>query len=190
LIWIVEVAQEDDAIVAGLRSGDATAFDAAYARYRARLYAFLARLGRDRVLAEDLLQETWLRLARHATRLEVGTELGAWLFTVARNLWVSHRRWRVVDAARLRALAGRAGGGATPDTPFEIAAAAETERRVERAIGALAPAHREVLLLVAVEHFTPAEAARIVGATPETVRQRLARARAMIARQLAEEGPL
>ena len=70
----------------GLRRGDAAAFDRVYARYRDRIYRFLRRLtGGDRPLADDLFQETFLKLARHAFRLRDDTDLAAWLYTVARN---------------------------------------------------------------------------------------------------------
>lgn len=177
---------DDTEIVRGLRRAEAAAFDAAYARYRARLFSFLARMTGRRSVAEELLQETWLRLAEHATDLAEDTSLRAWLFTVARNLAASHLRWRLLDALRLP-LGGRF--VATPASPFDLASAAESERRVEAAVAALPPAQREALLLVAGERLEPAEAARIAGVSPETLRQRLSRARAAVAAALDERGP-
>ena len=52
-------------LVARLRAGDPGAFDEVYDAYRPRVFAFLLRMTRNRALAEDLLDETWLRLARH-----------------------------------------------------------------------------------------------------------------------------
>ena len=84
---------DDEAeLVARLRSGDAEAFDAIYDEYRPRIFGFLLRLSRRRTVAEDLLDETFLRLVRHAPALRTDTNLGAWLFTVARNLYWSYRR--------------------------------------------------------------------------------------------------
>ena len=90
-----------------LRKGDAAAFDDVYAEFNTRLFTFLVRLSRRRDVAEDLLEETWLRLVKHAHRLRPDTRLGAWLFTVARNLHVSYTRSRVLEgsaAASLMAL--------------------------------------------------------------------------------------
>lgn len=175
----------DEQLLVGLRAGDAAAFDLAYARYRAPLYSFLVRLAGKRWLAEELLQETWLRLARSATELAEGTQLRPWLFTVARNLFVSHRRWTLLDADRLRQL------GVLPQergpSPFEEVAANETQARLERALAALPLAQREVLLLVAVERLEPSEAALVLGIKPEAVRQRLARARVMLSERLERE---
>lgn len=175
---------EDRQRVARLRAGQAAAFDEVYQAYRPRLFSFLARLTGQPALAEDLLQETFLRLARSAPSLAADTRLGAWLFTVARNLFISHQRWALLDVARLaehRLFAMLR--GAEP-TPFALAAANQTQQRLELAVAALPMAHREVLLLVAVERLTPTEAAGVLGLEPATVRKRLSRARAMIAPQL------
>lgn len=173
----------EDEIVSGLRAGDARAFDRAHARYRAPLYSFLLRLSGRRWLAEDLLQETWLRLARSALDLAPEVELRPWLFTVARNLYVSYRRWALLDADRLRELGLLPAGQS--ESPFEHVAANETERRLERALLALPLDYREVLLLVAVERLQPREAAAVVGIGPDALRQRLARARSMLSERLA-----
>ncbi|MBW2465255.1 MAG: sigma-70 family RNA polymerase sigma factor, partial [Deltaproteobacteria bacterium] len=95
---------DDTRLVAALRRGDREAFDAIYDRYRPRVFAFLGRLSGDRVLAEDLLQETFVRLARRAPDLDAATRLRPWLFTVARNLFLDHRRWVILDFDRLRDL--------------------------------------------------------------------------------------
>ena len=81
-------------LVAALRAGEPAAFDAVYDAFNARLYNFLARLANRRDVAEDLLEETWLRLVVHALRLQPDTRLGPWLFTVARNLHASNCRSR------------------------------------------------------------------------------------------------
>jgi RNA polymerase sigma-70 factor (ECF subfamily) len=185
-------------IVQGLRRGDRAAFDAAYARYRGRLYAFLLRLSGRRDVAEDLFQETWLKLARSAHRLAEDTDLGAWLFAVARNAWVSHRRWTVLDVSRLMALGdeSRPALHAVPAGP-DLEARTDAARRLaelETALAELSPKLREVVLLVGIEGFDPDRAAAILGIRPDALRQRLARARAQLAARLdpmhsAEEAP-
>ena len=56
-------------LVERLRVGDPDAFDVVHAAFNGRLYNFLARLSNRREVAEDLLEETWLRLVVHARRL-------------------------------------------------------------------------------------------------------------------------
>lgn len=172
------VHSSDSEIIAALARGETRAFDEAYARLRAPVYAFLVRLTGKVALAEDLMQETWLRLARAAPELPPHTELRPWLFTVARNLYRSHRRWAAIDTERLREF----GLLPTPASasPFEALAADGTERALEGAIARLPLDQREVLLLCGVSGFDPAQAARMLGVTPEAARQRLARARARL----------
>jgi RNA polymerase sigma-70 factor (ECF subfamily) len=172
------------ALVGRLRDGDAAAFDAVYEEYRSRLYSFLARLSRSRDVAEDLAEETWLRLVSSGGRLRADTRLGPWLFTVARNLYYSYCRSRALSEAASDGLIGLWPGGSPRPSPFEETAARELERRVERGLAALPAKHREALLLVAAEGLTPAEAAGICGLTPEAFRQRLSRARAALEREL------
>jgi RNA polymerase sigma-70 factor (ECF subfamily) len=168
------------ALVGRLRDGDAAAFDAVYEEYRARIYSFLARLSRSRDVAEDLAEETWLRLVASSGRLQPDTRLGPWLFTVARNLYYSYCRSRALSEAASDGLIGLWPGGSPRPSPFEETAARELERHVERALAALSANHREALLLVAVEAMTPSEAAGVCGLTPEAFRQRLSRARAAL----------
>jgi RNA polymerase sigma-70 factor (ECF subfamily) len=169
------------ALVAGLRRGDTAAFDQVYDLYRPRLFAFLLRLSRRRTVAEDLLDETWLRLVRHAGSLRADTRLAAWLFTVARNLYWTYRRSAVTEEAAASELLTLWPARDSWPSPFDLASAGELERRVERALATLSPQHREVLLLVGYEGLTPTEAAAVCEVTPEAMRQRLSRARAALA---------
>lgn len=176
--------ETEAALVGRLRKGDPDAFDEIYREYHDRLYNFLARLSRRRDVAEDLLEETWLRLAAHAQRLQESTRLGPWLYTVARNLYYSYCRSRALDDSCAGGLIGLWPTGTPYPSPFEEAAARELERRVERALAALPAPYREALLLVGVEGLSPSEAAEVCGLTPEALRQRLSRARAMLNQQL------
>ena len=178
----------DVALVARLRAGDHDAFDEVYDRFNARLFSFLARLARNRDVAEDLLEETWLRLVSKTATLRDDTRLGPWLFTVARNLYVSYCRSRLLEASHAGDLIGLWPFGPPPTSPFEDTAASETERRIEAALASLPATCREALLLVGVEGLEPADAAAVCGVTPEAFRQRLHRARALLARELARAG--
>lgn len=176
------------ALVARLRAGDAAAFDAVHQAFNTRLFSFLARLAQSRDLAEDLLEETWLRLVAYAPALRTDTRLGPWLFTVARNLYASYCRARLVEQSHAGSLIGLwPGGGAPRSSPFEILAAGETERCIEAALATLPVACREALLLVAIEGLSTAEAAGVCGISSDALRQRVSRARALMTRRLAAD---
>ena len=172
-------------LVRQARAGDTAAFDAVHALFDTRLFGFLARLTGNRDVAQDLLEETWLRFVAHADRLHPDTRLGPWLFAVARNLHVSYCRSRAVELSH--AEAGIALWPAiAPASPFEHAAGQEFERRLEAAIASLPVLLRDVLLIVGIEGLRPAEAAQVCGISPEALRQRLKRARALLQHRLGE----
>jgi len=165
-------------LVERLREGDPAAFDSIHAEYNARLLNFLSRLCRRRDVAEDLLEETWLRLVTHGSRLSEDTRIGPWLFTVARNLYVSKCRSRSFEDSQPGDLLSL--WPAADASPFDEAAARQLEERLEAALAELPPTYREVLQLVSAEGMRPAQAAEVCGITPEAMRQRLRRARAML----------
>jgi RNA polymerase sigma-70 factor (ECF subfamily) len=175
------------ALVARLRAGDMAAFDAVLEHFHTPLFNFLARLSRRRDLAEDLVEETWLRLVARAPLLREDTRLGPWLFTVARNLYASYCRSRLVEDSHLATLIGLWPCGTPQPSPFESTAATESERRVEAALAALPILYREALLLVGVQGLSIAEACEVCGVSAEAMRQRVSRARALLARRLDED---
>ncbi len=175
-------------LVARLKRADGAAFDQVYAAFNPRLFNLLARLSRRRDVAEDLLEETWLRVVAHAHRLRDDTRLAPWLFAIARNLYASYCRSRFLDYDLMAGLHLWPVPCPEP-SPFETAAAGELQQRVEAALATLPGIYREALLLVAVEGLTPAEAAAVCGVTPETMRQRLSRARGMLAKRLDASRP-
>ena len=175
------------ALVERLRHGDVDAFDDVYAAFNTRLFTFLLRLSRHRDVAEDLLEETWLRLVKHARRLRADTRLGPWLFTVARNLHVSYNRSRMLEDSATASLIALWPFSPPRSSPFEAAAATELERRIERALAAMPVAAREVLLLVGVAGLDPSDAADVCGITPEALRQRLHRARETLSKALEHD---
>lgn len=182
----MSAGDSDAPLVARLIEGDKAAFDSVYDRYRARIYSFLVRLTKDRTLSEDLLQETFVRLARHSPKLLADTNLAAWLYRVARNLFISHRRWQLVDTNRLAEARLFAQLRPPPVTPFALHAASETQLRLEAALSALPLRYREVILLLLVEGLDHAQASEVLEIERATLRQRLKRGRDMLAKALQE----
>src|SRR5215469_4602438 len=150
------------ALVNRLREGDVTAFDDIYDAFNRRLLSFLTRMAKNRSVAEDLLEETWLRLVSASEKLDADTRLGPWLFTVARNQYVSYCRSRAREHSSTPDLFLLWPGG-LPQTPFEVASKNEFAHHLEAAIASLPPMYREALLLVAVERLRPTDAARVCG---------------------------
>jgi len=173
-------------LVRRLREADTAAFDHIYDAFNARLFRFLARLSGSRDIAEDLVEETWLRLVSASGALAPDTHLAAWLFTVARNLYVSYCRSRGREQSWTSDLLLLWPDRLSP-SPFDSAASNESETRLKAALAALPVKYREALLLVGVEGLRPAEAAAVCGISPEAFRQRLSRARAILSEKWRQE---
>jgi RNA polymerase sigma factor (sigma-70 family) len=167
-----------------LRSGEEAAFRQIYRAYRPRLYTFLCRLSGRPDVAEDLLQEVWLRLASRPPEPRSGLTLAPWLFRVARNVFVSHLRNRGREPGRTGELGILEFSASSGPGPLEALAEKETVQRLERALGRLPLADRETLLLVAGGGLAPHEAAGALDIRPDAFRQRLARARGRLADML------
>ena len=166
-------AADEGALVERLRRGDRLAFRELYARFAQPSFGFLLRLCGRRDQAEDLHQETWLAVARHAVRLAPDSDLAAWIFTIARNQFRSAHR----SAGRTPA--------AHVEPPVVEAHDDPAAHDLERALRALPDTHREILLLVGVEGLALERAAAVLALRPDAARQRLARARAALAEGLA-----
>jgi RNA polymerase sigma-70 factor (ECF subfamily) len=175
-------------LVRGMRAGDMAAFDDVYGMFNIRLYNFLRRLSKCADVAEDLLEETWLRFVSSGATLHPDTRLEPWLFTVARNLFVSYCRSRSREQSYTSDVL------LWPDerspSPLETTLSHELQGGIEAALAALPTKYREALLLVAVEQMRPAEAAAVCGIAPDAFRQRLSRARAQISSELKSSGLL
>jgi RNA polymerase sigma-70 factor (ECF subfamily) len=172
-------------IVDGLRRGEAAALDRAFHLYKDRLFAFLVRLDGRRDAAEDLLQETFVALARHAPRLQPDTDLAAWLFAVARNAFRASLRRRGVAERALAAIAE----DPAPSDPERAMVAGFELSRLGRELAALPAPHREVLLLVVEGDLSGEQAAAVLSISPAAFRKRLERARAELLRRLDAAPP-
>ncbi|ACL59695.1 RNA polymerase, sigma-24 subunit, ECF subfamily [Methylobacterium nodulans ORS 2060] len=148
------------------------------------LRAFAVSLTANLAQADDLVQETLLRAWQNQHRFEAGTNLKAWLFTILRNQFYSHarkRRREVEDSD------GSAAGQliARPDQEDGLEL-----REVWARLNELPPVQREALLLIATQGLTYEAAADLMGCQVGTVKSRVNRARAALARALGYDGRL
>jgi RNA polymerase sigma-70 factor (ECF subfamily) len=171
---------DEDRRLAGrvLDHGDEAAFRDLYRRHSGRVYAVLLRLcGGDRALADDLLQDTWLRAATGLPRFRWDSSLLTWLRGIAANCWREHMRAR---------------RGTEPfDETIHAVPAAPAPRAepidVERALASLAPGYRAVLVLHDIEGLTHEEIGGVLGVTAGTSRAQLFHARRAMRAHLSGE---
>jgi len=167
-------AERNDAdalLVARIRSGDEDAFETMMARYQAPLFRYLRGLVGDHDLANDLLQETFLRAYRAIDNLEDPGLLRSWLYRIAHNQAISAlRRRRLINWLPLAF-----GQHISAPAPERIALEAA---RVEAALARVPAQQRAPLLLHLVAGFSYAEVAALLQVSEGTVRMRISRGRA------------
>jgi RNA polymerase sigma-70 factor (ECF subfamily) len=148
------------------------------------LYGFALSLSHDRSVAQDLVQETYLRAFAAPHRASPGENLRGWLFTILHNVWrneVRRRKPAALEDAPALALGLVAPGGDALDRLSRN----ESRERLLQAMAALPESFREVIVLRCVEGFSYRDLASILGCPAGTVMSRLARARALLRRSLA-----
>jgi RNA polymerase sigma-70 factor (ECF subfamily) len=156
-----------DLVHAFLRGRGESEFRALYRRHTPTLYRMACRLaGPSR--ADDILQETWCRAARNVGKFEWRSTLSTWLTGIL--IRCCRETWR--DESDIRSLPVEE----TVDEP-EVEVSPERMLDLERALEALPPGYREVLVLHDVEGFTHEEIARSLNVVPGTSKSQLARAR-------------
>ncbi len=159
--------------------GDRDAFDAVFERYRDDVFAFLLRMVLDRLAAEDLLQETFMRVFREAARYDPCRPLQPWIFRIARNLAVDHLRsrgrWRPQSLVGADDAAIDVEDDAT--SPVDEAAAREREALLHEGLGRLRPSQREIIVLIDLEGKRYEEVAELLGISVKAVGARLRKAR-------------
>jgi RNA polymerase sigma-70 factor (ECF subfamily) len=153
--------ESDEELMAGVARGEARALGSLVERHGARLHAHLARMTGSIDDADDLLQETWVRVARSARTYEPGRAVRPWLFGVATNL--------ARDLGRRRAVRARA-VLAPPDPP---GAAAMERIALRERVARLPERLRQVVLLRFYEDLGEAEMAEALGIPRGTVKSRL-----------------
>ncbi len=174
-------AQQDEnrAIARGLKRQDGRLLDQLIVDYQHRLLRYLLYLTSSREMAEDLFQETWIRVLQRGSQYNGTARFDTWLFTIARNLVIDLRRKRTMVS--LDALCEGNGeerpfeAPAADPTPLEVYQLRENSVRVAEALLTLEPLQREVLVLRFHEELSLDEIAQVTRAPLSTVKSRLYR---------------
>jgi RNA polymerase sigma-70 factor, ECF subfamily len=177
--------ETDEQLMHAYRAGDARAFEVLLERHERKVWGFLRRSVGDAILAEDLLQEVFLRVIKARAEWKGEAKFTTWVYAIARNLCVDHARRAVHRDARSLDAPARAGGDdENPETLYDrvqsggrdaegLASDGQVRARVDAAVAALPPDQREVFLLREVMDMPFAEIAVVVGAPEPTVKSRM-----------------
>jgi RNA polymerase sigma-70 factor (ECF subfamily) len=168
--------------MAQYQKGDARAFEVLLRRHEKPVYNFVYRMTGNRAAAEDLLQETFLRVIRHAKEFEGRARFSTWVYTIARNLChdqgrrMKFRRHASLDEPLSREQDGAARVefvAADAPTPHDEAVAKGLLARLEVALATLSKDQREVFLMREKLGLPFKEIAAVVGAPENTIKTRM-----------------
>jgi len=181
---------ETATIARGLREGDMELLADLVERSQRRLVRYLLYLIGRRDYAEDIAQETWIRVLQRGSQYNGRQRFDLWLFAIARNLAIDYLRQKrkAVQTASLpddrdEILLVSSSG----PSPFEAAARSEDATRLAGQLQILSPLYREALLLRFQEDLSLAEIAQVLGTPVTTVTSRIYRGLAAL-RSAFEEG--
>jgi RNA polymerase sigma-70 factor, ECF subfamily len=190
------LAELDDAeLAAASLDGEARAFTVLADRYHARLLNFIHRMIGDRERAEDLVQETFVRVHRHLARYDQNRKFSTWAYTIAGNLAKNELRNRSRNPMVLFQTIRR--NWEADHRPLEwednryrpddLYRKRDLKEKVEQAVSELPEHHRVVFVLRELEGKTYEEISEITGVNLGTVKSRLNRARNSFAQLIAPQ---
>jgi RNA polymerase sigma-70 factor (ECF subfamily) len=166
----------DARLIEEVRQGDHSAFEHLVRRYENRLMGVLLRFVRDRELARDLAQETFLRVYERLDQFDPSRRFGPWLFRIGVNLsldYLRKRRRRIWPSLFSDSRAEKGPDPAVVDPRESL----DLEQEVRRVLESIPEKYRTVLILRDLENFSTSEIAAILHRKEATIRWRLAEAR-------------
>jgi len=190
-LTLAEQSRAENTLIAeGLRRHDPELLDRLIVQYQHRLLRYLLFLTGNRDLAEDLFQETWMRVLVRGSQYNGAARFDTWLFTIARNLLIDLRRKRTMASLEeMCEVDGEDRAYEIPSeepTPLDLYQVRENGQRVAAALLTLDPLHREVLVLRFHEELSLEEIAQVTRAPLSTVKSRLYRGLAALKPRIEE----
>jgi len=167
--------------------GEDTAFDELARGLIPRLRAFLLRLSGSQALADDLTQETLLRIHRARGSFARGSAVVPWALAIARNCFISHARAKKTRLSRSAIDVSTIEVATGPDANAEAKLAAQQSALiVNQALAAMPVANREAFVLIRYEGLSVATAAQLVGISEGALKLRAFRAYEILRAALSE----
>lgn len=176
----------DEALMARYQGGDAGALATLVRRHKTTLYNFILRQVRHPMVAEDLVQDVFVRIVHRAGEYKHEARFSTWVYAIARNISIDHLRKMALrrhpsldqpssaDATeRGQTLGERTADGRPSASVDRAAIGGELGVRITRAVEELPPDQREVFLLRQLAQIPFREIADIVGASENTVKSRM-----------------
>jgi RNA polymerase sigma-70 factor (ECF subfamily) len=184
----------DQEIVALARQGREAAYRELIGRYQRPVFSLIYRLVRDREKAEDLAQETFIKVLNAIERYDPSYKFSSWIFKIAHNTSLDHLRKKEPETLSLEGSphattqaemeASTIAVASTEESPEAFAASRELGATLEIAIGKLRPEYRTAIVLCHVEGWPYEDIAETMGVPLGTVKTYIHRARNELKKQL------
>jgi RNA polymerase sigma-70 factor, ECF subfamily len=178
-------AVDDQQLVGRIAAGDQTALRALYGRHQGRVFRFVLRFVRQDAIAEELTNEVFLEVWRHAGTFQGKASASTWLLSIAHHRAVSSLRKRREEAWNEETAANIAD---PDDDPEVVAQKADKGALLRRAMQQLSPEHRAIVDLVYYHEMSIAEVSEVVGIPENTVKTRMFYARKRLSELLKAAG--
>jgi RNA polymerase sigma-70 factor (ECF subfamily) len=178
----------DEQLIAKFQAGDLGAFDQIVERYQGQLINFVGRLLNDRNAAEDIVQETFLRVYRNKHRYKEIARFSTWIYTIAGNLARTELRRRKIR--NFFSISQRGEGEKDyeiPDTDIDVEKSVEgslVKEMILREVMKLPVYFREVIILRDLQDLSYEEISQILNVPLGTVKSRVNRGRSQIQKRL------
>jgi len=175
----------DDQLIARVAGADSVALETLYMRHQKRIFGFIARIVRDEAVAEELTNEVFVDVWKHAGGYEGRSAATTWLLSIAHNRAISalrKRREEPWDDEKAVSLVDEA------DNSEVAVQKADKSRLLRRCIDALSTDHREIIDLVYYHELSVSEASAVLGIPEGTVKTRLFNARKRLSELLKNLG--
>jgi RNA polymerase sigma-70 factor, ECF subfamily len=190
----IGITTEDAALIADLKAGSEEAFAVLIAQYHQPLFSLIARSLNDPADAADITQEVFIKVFRSIRGFHGEASLRTWLYRIAlheasnqRRWWSRHKKQEITIDSPTESDADDDGGLCLSATladrgcsPFDHAAQAEVQERVEAALRQIPEAFRTVVILREIEGFAYEEIAEILNVNLGTIKSRLTRGRSAL----------
>ena len=166
------------ALIESFQAGDEFAFVGIYNRFKGPVYSFCYKMLLDSDAAEDVMQETFLRIYENRDRLLKTNAFKSWLFTIARNQCLNSIRKRSKQVGLYDDPSNMV---ISLDTPFSEMEKSEQVQFVSRFLESLKPDYREIIILREYQNLSYEEIAAITRTSISAVKSRLFKARKKLA---------
>lgn len=185
----VDDSVPDAALLRRGTAGDARSFEALIERWGDRVHGFVEHVLRDRGAADDVAQETFVRVFERAQTFDPKQSFAVWVLRIARNLAIDRMRRRSLERDAVVEAAAHASPFAPEREPIDLAAQSEFGERFGAAVAELAEPFRTAFLLREFEGLSYEEIGVVTDVPAKTVSTRLVRAREQLRTALGLERP-